>query len=102
MAVGLLAVIAFTAEPVLAIGRRRRQAVRRRRQAVQPGKARIILAGHERLIVTYCARDDAVYVLAPPGADPRAVLRAARLVLPEDAYEELAGHLGMPAGWPLE
>ena len=65
-------------------------------------KAKIILADHERLIVTYCARDHAVYVLTPPGEDPRAVLRAARLVLPEDTYEDLAGHLGVPSAWPLE
>ena len=30
------------------------------------------------------------------------MLRAARLVLPEDTYEDLAGHLGVPSGWPLE
>jgi LysM repeat protein len=65
-------------------------------------KAKIILADHERLIVTYCAADHAVYVLTPPGEDPRAVLRAARLVLPEQTYEDLAGHLGVPSGWPLE
>jgi hypothetical protein len=65
-------------------------------------KARIVFADHERLIVTYCAADHAVYVLTPPGEDPRAVLRAARLVLPEDTYEDLAGHLGLPSAWPLE
>jgi hypothetical protein len=65
-------------------------------------KARIVFADHERLIVTYCAADHAVYVLTPPGEDPRAVLRAARLVLPEDTYEDLAGRLGVPAAWPLE
>jgi hypothetical protein len=62
-------------------------------------KARITLARHERLIVTYCPRDHAVYVFAPPGEDPGAVLKAARLVAPQDAYEDLAGHLGVPAGW---
>jgi hypothetical protein len=30
----------------------------------------------------------------PPGEDPRAVRKAARLVLPEDTYQDLAGHLG--------
>ena len=65
-------------------------------------RARITLASYERLIVTYSARDHAVYVLTPPGEDPAAVLRAARLVLPEDTYEDLAGHLGVPSGWPLE
>ena len=42
-----------------------------------------------------------VCVLRPPGQDPATVLRAARLVLPEDSYEELAGHLGVPASWPI-
>ena len=28
-------------------------------------------------------------------------MRAARLVLPEDLYRELAGQLGMPASWPI-
>jgi hypothetical protein len=64
--------------------------------------ARIVQADYERLIVTYSVRDDTVYLLTPPGEDPRAVLRAARLVLPEDTYEELAGHLGVPSGWKLE
>jgi hypothetical protein len=40
------------------------------------------------------------YVLRPPGEDPKAILRAARLVLPEGPYEELADQLGVPAGWP--
>jgi LysM repeat protein len=116
---GILAAAAFAAEPAAVFARRRRQASRSARQASRPGrvrapgaapvpadraagKAKIILADHERLIVTYCARDHAVYVLTPPGEDPRAVLRAARLVLPEDTYEDLAGHLGVPSAWPLE
>jgi LysM repeat protein len=65
-------------------------------------KAKIILADHERLIVTYSVRDHTVYVLTPPGEDPMAVLAAARLVLPEDTYKDLAGHLGVPSGWPSE
>jgi LysM repeat protein len=65
-------------------------------------KARIILADHERLIVTYSVRDHTVYVLTPPGEDPMAVLSAARLVLPEDTYKDLAGHLGVPSAWPAE
>ena len=65
-------------------------------------RARIIFADHERLIVTYSTQDDAVYVFTPPGEDPGAVLRAARLILPEDRYEELAGHLGLPSAVPLE
>jgi hypothetical protein len=41
-------------------------------------------------------------VLRPPGADPQAILLAARLVLAQDRYEELAGQLGVPAHWPRE
>ncbi len=67
-----------------------------------PGPARIMQAGHERLVVTYSARDGIVCVLTPPGEDPAAVLRAARLVLPDDTYEELASHLGVSADWPSE
>jgi LysM repeat protein len=117
IAAGVLAATAFAAEPAAAIARRRKTArpAGRRTPAgpvTPPGpgardrqaadKARIVLADHERLIVTYCAKDHAVYVLTPPGEDPRTVLRAARLVVPEDTYEELAGRLGVPAAWPLE
>jgi hypothetical protein len=38
-----------------------------------------------------------ICVLRPPGADPAMILLAARLVLAQDRYEELAGHLGLPA-----
>jgi hypothetical protein len=65
-------------------------------------KARIILADHARLVVTYCPGDHTVYVLSPPGEDPRAVLAAARLVVPEDTYQDLADRLGVPSAWPLE
>jgi LysM repeat protein len=123
IAVGVLAATAFAAEPATALARRRKAArpagprtpasplshadtrapANTRGKAGQAAdKARIVLADHERLIVTYCAYDHAVYVLTPPGEDPRTVLRAARLVLPEETYEELAGHLGVPAAWPLE
>jgi LysM repeat protein len=61
----------------------------------------IVLADHHRVVVTCSKRDGTVYVLRPPGEDPKAVLRAARLVLPEDPYEELADHLGVPGNWPL-
>jgi hypothetical protein len=113
LAVGVLAATAFVAEPAAAFARRRRpsgpagprpapSAPPRgpARRAVR--RAKIILADYERLIVTYSAREHAVYVLTPPGEDPAAVLRAARLILPEDTYEDLAGHLGVPSGWPLE
>jgi LysM repeat protein len=126
LAAGVLAATAFAAEPAAALARRRRHVghpaphrvpalgTARNAQGAVPGpvrpangghaaeRTRIVLAEHERLIVTYCARDHAVYVLAPPGEDPRAVLGAARLVLSEDTYEDLAGHLGVPAAWPLE
>jgi hypothetical protein len=97
--VGLLAASAFAAEPAAAFVRRRK-AGRARRTAVS--RARIICADHDRLIVTYCAREHTVYVLTPPGEDPRAVLLAARLVLPEQTYRQLAGHLGVPSAWPRE
>jgi hypothetical protein len=67
-----------------------------------PAAARIVQAGHERLVVTYSVRDAIAYVLTPPDEDPEAVLRAARLVLPDDAYEELASHLGISADWASE
>jgi LysM repeat protein len=82
---------------------RHRASARARDLAKQAAeKAKIILADHERLIVTYSVRDHTVYVLTPPGEDPMAVLAAARLVLPEDTYKDLAGHLGVPSGWPSE
>jgi len=62
----------------------------------------IVVADYDRVVVTCSRHDDTAYVLRPPGEDPRAVLRAARLVLPEGAYAELADQLGIPAGWPLE
>jgi hypothetical protein len=120
LAVAALTVASFIAQPAVTVARRRRQAVRvraaalprdrRRRAADQRAAdqvaaarmARVIQADHERLIVTYSISDDTVYLLTPPGEDPRAVLRAARLVLPEDTYEDLADHLGVPSGWQRE
>ena len=124
LAVGLLATLALLMDPLLGIGRRyfRRRAARRAARHALPWErpagrerardqdrarlaaeqARIILADHERLIVTYSVRDDTVYVLTPPGEDPQAVLRAARLVLPDRKYEELAAHLGVRPDWPSE
>jgi len=63
---------------------------------------RFVLADYDRLVVTHNQADDTVCVLRPPGEDPRAILRVARLVLPEDPYEELAEQLGVPASWPME
>jgi LysM repeat protein len=111
LAVGVLTVAAFITQPaVTAVARRRRRAVRadaaeRRRDRGHRAAAaasRIVQADHERLIITYSMSDDTVYLLTPPGEDPRAVLRAARLVLPEDNYEDLADHLGVPSGWQRE
>jgi LysM repeat protein len=67
-----------------------------------PASWPIIMADYHRLVVTCSKRDDTVFVLRPPGEDPRAVLRAARLVLTEGSYGELADHLGEPASWPME
>jgi LysM repeat protein len=96
VAAGLLIATAFLTEPVLALARRRR--------AVRPAAAdaHIVLADYERLVVTHSRADGTVYVLRPPGVDPQAILLAARLVLAQDRYEALAGHLGVPAHWPTE
>ena len=129
LAVGLLILAAFLAEPVLVMRRRRRRsavrAVPLRTAVAQPctavsgpcapgfgqgpghrppgaGRPHIILADHDRLVVTRNMRDDTVYVLRPPGEDPKAILRVARLVLPEGPYGELAKQLGMPAIGPVE
>ena len=110
-AAGLLTGAAFLAEPVLVLRRRRRQAAARPRPAASgagagsgrlaAGKAHVVLADYDRVVVTCRPGDDTVYVLRPPGEDPRTILRAARLVLPEDLYRELAGQLGLPASWPV-
>jgi LysM repeat protein len=116
LAAGLLILAAFVAEPIVVARRRRRQAPAQaaRLSKVEPAllpaplrgpcadKPHIILADHDRLVVTRSQRDDTVYVLRPPGEDPRAILRVARLVVPENRYGELAEALGMPAGWPME
>ena len=96
VAAGLLIGTAFLTEPTLAIARRRRAA------HPSAGGARIVLADYDRLVVTHCGTDGTICVLRPPGADPQAILLAARLVLAQDRYEELAGQLGVPAHWPRE
>jgi LysM repeat protein len=131
LAAGLLIGAAFLVEPVLVIRRRRRATrpatgtaaagtaagpgqppasgtppvvVPAQRTAAGPpaaGRTRIVEADYARLVVTHSADDDAVYVLRPPGQDPAAIMRVARLVLPEGPYRELAGHLGLPASWPI-
>jgi hypothetical protein len=117
LAVGLLILAAFVVEPLVVVRRRRRQAraeapgreLRQVEPVQLPGpqrscaeKAHIILADHDRLVVTRSRRDDTVYVLRPPGEDPRAILRVARLVVPESRYGELAEALGVPSSWPME
>ena len=62
------------------------------------GNARIVLADYDRLVVTSSGPDGTVCVLRPPGADPEVILLAARLVLAQDRYDELAGHLGVAVG----
>ena len=96
-AAGLLIATAFLTDPALAIARRPRPA-----RPDADDAPRIVLADYERLVVTHSRHDGTVYVLRPPDADPRAILLAARLVLAQDRYEELAGHLGVPAHWPRE
>ena len=123
---GLLTLTSFVIEPVAVLARRRRQAAQAAHasQAAQageepskgaspryaappdgcprPAKSRIIQADHDRLIVTYSAHDDTVYLLTPPGEDPWSVLRASRIVVPEHTFVELADHLGVPSVWPYE
>ena len=124
LAVGLVVGVAFLAEPVLLVFRRRRRRASARAAAVpeqarepvlvpqprygrepDPGRpaaeASIVVADFDQVVVTQCPDDGTVYVLRPPGGDPRIILRAARLVLPEDPYEELADQLGVPAGLPM-
>ena len=125
LAAGLVVGVAFLAEPVLLVLRRRRRRASARAAAVpeearepvlvpsprdgrepDPGRpaaaeAGIVLADYDRVVVTQSLHDGTVYVLRPPGEDPRMILRAARLVLPEDLYRELAKQLGMPASWPI-
>jgi LysM repeat protein len=118
LAAGLLIGAAFLVEPILAV-RRRRAAARdagpaAARVPAQAGtglvagsgrqaadQVRIVLADYDRLVVTHSARDRAVYVLRPPGEDPSAILRVARLVLPEGPYQQLAVQLGLPVSWPI-
>jgi hypothetical protein len=124
---GLIIAAAFIVEPVLMIRRRRRSAASRpapggsglatNGSAPEPAgssapepagsgpptgqQARIVLIDSDRLVVVRCTQDGTVYVLRPPGSDPAAILRVARLVLPEFRYGELASQFGMPASWPI-
>jgi LysM repeat protein len=114
IALGLLILVALVTEPVLAALRRRQKAALQHAQPgptgpgrqgparAAPDKTSIVLADHDRLVVTCNTADETVYVLRPPGEDPRAILRVARLVLPEGPYWELARQLGVPAVEPVE
>jgi len=115
LAVGLLILVAFLTEPVLAARGWRRRAAARALQLGQDeldrepaprqldaAKPRIILADHDRLVVTRNNRDNTVCVLRRPDEDPITILRVARLVMPEGPYEELAEQLGLPASWPMQ
>jgi hypothetical protein len=124
VAAGLVTGAAFVVEPVLLIRRRRRRRVGG--APARPGPAstpalvppqvplprpgpggpaaaatQVVLADYDRVVVTYRRSDGTVYVLRPPGQDPAAILRVARLVLPEGPYRDLADRLGMPASWPI-
>jgi LysM repeat protein len=114
LAAGLLIVAGFLVEPVLVIRHRRSRAVTAAAvpaaaepdqlpgSAQRPGDGgRIVLADYDRLVVACSEADETVYLLRPPETDPEAILRAARLVLPEGSYGELAKLLGVPASWPI-
>jgi LysM repeat protein len=66
-----------------------------------PASWPIVLADYDQVVVTQSEADGMVCVLRPPGEDPEVILRAARLVLREDPYEELAAQLGVPADLPM-
>jgi hypothetical protein len=135
LAVGLLALVIFAAEPLLVARRRRRR--RTAHDAAPPHKAappyqgapaphqfsqvppvspapeaspmpssthptRIVMADHDRLVITRSKRDDTICVLRPPGENPAEILRVARLVLPEGQYGTLAEKLGVSANWPMK
>jgi hypothetical protein len=106
LVVALLIATALVGAPfltglVLAIARRHRQHGARGSQPLPTPKARIVTADYQQLIVTHSRADNTVYVLRPPGEDPKAILRVARLVLAEDSYRDLAEYLGLPASWPI-
>jgi hypothetical protein len=116
LAVAVLIGGAFLLHLAMAVGRRQRKSAARAaglRPALsiwEPAPApdspaedrtRIVIGDHDRLIVAHSRADDTIYVLRPPGADPAAILQVARLVLAEGSYRDLAGHLGLPASWPI-
>ena len=114
LAVALLVGLTFLAEALMMTLRRqhaaadaaagRQVATGRETGAVPPSPERpaIVVADHDRLVVTCDKQATRVFVLRPPGEDPRAILRVARLVLPEGPYGELAKQLGVPAVGSVE
>ncbi len=114
LAVALLVGLTFLAEALMATLRRqhagedaaagRPAAAGREPGAVPPSPERpaIVLADHDRLVVMCDKQAARVFVLRPPGEDPRTILRVARLVLPEGPYGELAKQLGVPAVGSVE
>lgn len=106
LAVALLVGLTFLAEALMTLRRHAtadapamRAAMGREPSAVpaRPARPAIVLADHDRLVVTCDKQSDRVFVLRPPGEDPRTILRVARVVLPEGPYGELAKQLGVPA-----
>ena len=83
---------------MLAITRRWRRPGAQDPQPLPAPKARIVIADYQQLIVTHSRADDTVYVLRPPGEDPKAILRVASLVLAEDPYRDPVSytHLTLP------
>ena len=121
LAVGLLVLAALLAEPVLRSPPPARSIPQPRRPArppappaghrqAGPGPPRlpsaetacIVLADHDRLVVTCNKQRRHGLRAAAARRRPRAILRVARLVLPEGPYGELARQLGMPAIGPVE
>ncbi len=114
LAVALLVGLTFLAEALMTTLRRQQAAqdsaggrpvaAGGRPGAVPPSPERpaIVLADHDRLVVTCDKQAARVFVLRPPGEDPRTILRVARLVLPEGPYGELAKQLGVPAVGSVE
>jgi LysM repeat protein len=112
LAVGLLVGLTFLAEALMTLRRHttvgaaaaRPPMAARDPATVPPSPERpaIVLADHDRLVVTCDKQAARVFVLRPPGEDPRTILRVARVVLPEGPYGELAKQLGVPAMGAVE
>ncbi len=111
LAVGLLVLLTFLAEALMAVGHQQPgQDTDQAAHASGPApptlpnaeRPHIVMADHDRLVVTCDKQAARVFVLRPPGEDPRVILRVARIVLPEGPYEELAKQLGVPAIGPVE